>query len=177
MVLASLYEVTRAFNLVEMDDVSLVKTKLAGTFVVVVAVKFSVAPAMASVTVFLLDVMSMPFTLKVAFRADCSFLSKLMPVTALLSVFRLVKANPLLTPEVPVTMMRKGLVMLPVLMSCAEMPKLAELIAATMPAGVVALAATAMVLENCVPVGVAMSAALLVVDVSTTTPLLFAPEE
>ena len=57
------------------------------------------------------------------------------------------------------------------------MPKLAELMAATMPAGVVAVAATAMVFENCVPVGLAMSAALLAVDVSVTTPLVFTPEE
>ena len=67
--------------------------------------------------------------------------------------------------------------MLPVLMSCAVTPRLAELMAATMPAGVVALAATAMVFENCVPVGVAMSVALFKVDVSVSTPLLFTPEE
>ena len=57
------------------------------------------------------------------------------------------------------------------------MPKLAELMAATMPAGVVAAAATAMVFENWVPVGAAMSAALWVVDVRVTTPLLLTPEE
>ena len=101
-----MYAVTRAFNLVEMEEVSLEKTKLAGTFVVVVAVKFSVAPAMASVTVFLLDVMSMPFTLKVASRADCNCLPKLTPVTSPPPDLRLVKEKALLLPVAPVTMMR-----------------------------------------------------------------------
>ena len=179
MVLASLYAVTSAFNLVVIDDVSLEKTKLAGTLVVVVAVKLSVAPAMASVTVFLLDVMAMPFTLKVASTADCNCLPKLTPVTSTppTPCVRLVNEKALLAPVAPVTMMRKGVAMLPVLTSCAEMPKLAELMAATMPAGVVAVAATAMVFENWVPVGAAMSSLLLAVDVSVTTPLLLTPEE
>ena len=67
--------------------------------------------------------------------------------------------------------------MLPVLMSWAEMPKLAELIAATMPPGVVALADTEMVFENCVPVGAAILAALLAVEVRVSTPLLLTPDE
>ena len=103
-----MYAVTSAFNLVEIDEVSLEKTKLAGTFAVVVAVKFSVAPAMASVTVFLLDVMSMPFTLNVASTADCNFLPKLTPATSTPPTpdVRLVKEKALLAPVEPVTMMR-----------------------------------------------------------------------
>lgn len=177
MVLASLYAVTSAFNLVEIEDVSLEKTKLAGTFGVVVAVKFSVAPAMASVTVFLLDVMAMPSTLKIASWADCKFFPKLTSVTSPPPTFRLANEKALLAPVAPVTIIRYGVAMLPVLMSCAEIPKFAEMMAATIPAGVVEAAATSMVFENWVPVGAVISVALLVVDVSVTTPLLFTPEE
>ena len=66
---------------------------------------------------------------------------------------------------------------LPVFTNCAEIPKLDALIAATTPAGVLADAATAIVLVGCVATGEVNSASRLAVEVSVKTPSLFAPDE
>ena len=63
---------------------------------------------------------------------------------------------------------------MPVLISCALIPNVDEVMAATMPAGVVAAAPISMVLKL---VGAAMSAAPLAAEVKTRTPLLFVPDE
>ena len=66
---------------------------------------------------------------------------------------------------------------MPVLTNWAEMPLLEALMAATMPAGVVALAAMAILVEGWLAVGVAMSALdPLAVAVKVITPLEAAPE-
>ena len=65
---------------------------------------------------------------------------------------------------------------MPVFTSCAEMPELEPLMAATMPAGEVASFAMAMLLSGWVAVGVAMSDAPLLVDVRVMTPLLLVPD-
>ena len=62
---------------------------------------------------------------------------------------------------------------MPVLMSCALIPNADELMADTMPAGVVAAAPMAMVLKL---VGAAMSAAPLAVEVKTRTFVVVLPD-
>ena len=92
--------------------------------------------------------------------------------TALSSVARLLNENALLAPVVPVSIILNGAEALPVFTSCAEMPLLAALMAATMPAGVLASLEMAMLLSGWVAVGAAMSAAPLLVDVRVIAPLL-----
>ena len=62
---------------------------------------------------------------------------------------------------------------MPVLISCALMPNVDELMADTMPAGVVAAAPMAMVLKL---VGAAMSWAPLAAEVKTSTPVVVLPD-